>query len=141
MIATVPKKFKQKWMINPNWLKWSEEWKSYRQGSVKKLGQGLTVRQSIFYAALAKSLRQTEVESLRRQNVSMRNLLDQNETGFFSRFTSKKKNESQQNNENFTAMETKIALLTENLTQTEDELARVKSSLLQLGFTNFYFTL
>ena len=90
---------------------------------------------------LAKSLCQTEVESLRRQNVSMRNLLDQNETGFFSRFTPKKKNESRQDNENFTAMETKIALLTENLTQTEDELARVKSSLLQLGFTNFYFTL
>ena len=82
--------------------------------------------------ALAKSLRQTEVESLRRQNVSMRNLLDQNETGFFSRFAPKKKNECQQENAQLTALETTVTKLTESLTQMEIELATTKSSLLEV---------
>ena len=77
---------------------------------------------------------QIEVDNLRRQNTSMRNLLDQNEAGFFSRFTPKKKNESKQENEHVAALETKIASLNKNLTHLEIELDRTKSSLLKPEF-------
>ena len=81
---------------------------------------------------------QIEVDNLRHQNISMRNLLDQNEAGFFSRFTPKKKNESRQENEHVTALETKIASLNQNLTFLENELLRTKSSLLKPEFLNLF---